>query len=218
LYLIARLLQPTTGEILINGNRLKKPTAQIGMILQDYGLLPWATVRENAALGLKIQHLYKNGLRNPLQRALTTGDHTSVNTWLERLSISQIADQYPGQVSGGQRQRAAIARTFVLSPEILLMDEPFAALDAYTREDLQDLSVQLHQENNLISVLVTHNIEDAVALGQKILVFSNSPDFKVTVINNQHLWGPEFRQQTEFFECCNHLRAMLKTYGQGGQR
>ena len=95
------------------------------------------------------------------------------------------------------------------------MDEPFAALDAYTREDLQNLCVDLHKENDLITVLVTHNIEEAVALGQKILVFADQPKFQVKIFDNPHDWDSTFRQQKEYFELCSQLRATIQIQGEG---
>ena len=122
LYLLAGLHAPTSGRIEIDGEPLLRPRPRTGLILQDYGLLPWATVRQNAELGLQVRDFYG-----------PDGKHTPVNFqaenkvpyWLERLGLSAVADKFPLQLSGGQRQRTAIARTLAVQPDLLLMDEPF---------------------------------------------------------------------------------------------
>ncbi len=96
--------------------------------------------------------------------------------WLARLGIAELRDKYPSQISGGQRQRTAIARSLLQQPKLLLMDEPFSSLDALTREDLQRLTVELRQETGVTTVIVTHNIEEAVYLGQRILVLGRPPN------------------------------------------
>ncbi len=134
LYLLAGLNQPTGGQISIEGELLKRPRPRSGLILQDYGLLPWSTVRQNVELGLRVRQFYgEDGKHTPVnfQPANT------VSYWLERLGIAEIAEKFPAQISGGQRQRTAIARTLALEPDLLLMDEPFSSLDAITRGDLQ---------------------------------------------------------------------------------
>ena len=141
LMLIAGLQQPTGGSVQVNGQALDRPRPRTGLILQDYGLLPWATVRENAALGIRIRRFYgPDGKHTPKDENLSALN-TRVDYWLDRLKIASVANQYPNQISGGQRQRVAIARTLALQPDLLLMDEPFGALDAMTRENLQALTL-----------------------------------------------------------------------------
>jgi NitT/TauT family transport system ATP-binding protein len=127
LYLLAGLRQPSAGRVLIDGQPLARPRPRTGLILQDYGLLPWATVWDNAALGLRIRGFYgPDGVHTPSDEKF--GDRQArVDYWLKRLGIDHVAQQYPDRISGGQRQRAAIARTLVLWPDLLLMDEPFGA-------------------------------------------------------------------------------------------
>jgi len=172
LYLLAGLQFPTAGQIFIDDQPLTRPRPRTGLILQDYGLLPWATVRGNAELGLKVRNFYgADGVHTPQDYR----PERDVTPWLERLGIAAIAEKYPSQISGGQRQRAAIARTLALQPDLLLMDEPFSSLDAIIREDLQRLTLELCAEGGITLVIVTHNIEEAAAMGRKILLLREPP-------------------------------------------
>jgi len=209
LYLLAGLRQPTGGQVLIDGQPLARPRPRTGLILQDYGLLPWATVWENAALGLRVRAFYgPDGVHTP--RDETLDDRPArVGQWLRRLGIDHVAHHYPHQISGGQRQRTAIARTLVLRPDLLLMDEPFGALDALTREDLQNLTLELRAEQQLTLVLVTHNIDEAVFMGENILVLGRPPNREALVVTNPQAGGAGYRQQDAFFTRCNELRELM---------
>ena len=209
LYLMAGLRQPTSGQLLVDKQPITRPRPRTGLILQDYGLLPWATVWDNAALGLDIRRFYgPDGKHTPVDELLTDKAQR-VNDWLERLGIGHIASQYPNQISGGQRQRTAIARTLVLNPDLLLMDEPFGALDALTREDLQRLTLELQAERNLTTLIVTHNIDEAVYMGRKILVLNQPPTTEAIIVDNPRAGTPGYRRQEEFFRRCNQLRELL---------
>lgn len=209
LYLLAGLRQPTAGQVLIDGQRLARPRPRTGLILQDYGLLPWATVWDNAALGLRIRGFYgPDGVHTPADEKLDD-ERPRVDHWLKRLGIDHVAGQYPHQISGGQRQRTAIARTLVLRPDLLLMDEPFGALDALTREDLQNLTLELRAEQRLTTVIVTHNIEEAVFMGEKILVLGQPPNRQALVVHNPQAGTSGYRQQAVFFARCNELRELM---------
>ena len=209
LYLIAGLRQPTNGQLLVNNRPIIRPRPKTGLILQDYGLLPWATVWDNAALGLDIRRFYGPDGKHVPKDELFTDKEQRVNYWLERLGIDHIAQQYPNQISGGQRQRTAIARTLALNPDLLLMDEPFGALDALTRENLQGLTLELRAERNLTTLIVTHNIDEAVFMGQKILVLTPPPTTEAIVVENPQTGTPGYRQRDEFFTRCKELRGML---------
>lgn len=207
LYLLAGLQFPQSGEIRIEGNPLTRPRPQTGLILQDYGLLPWATVRQNAELGLKIRGFYgPDGTHAPSQ----IDWDNNVTPWLERLGIEAVADQYPSQISGGQRQRTAIARTLVLHPDLLLMDEPFSSLDAPTREGLQALILQLQVENHLTLVIVTHSIEEAAFMGKKILLLTQPPIQQATLIENPEAGSEPHRRSEAYLIRCESLRAALE--------
>lgn len=185
LYLLAGLQQPEEGTLLIEGKPVITPRPQTGLILQDYGLLPWASVRQNVELGLNLRKFYgPDGKHAPIET--NPGERKAVvDGWLQRLGIAEISGKFPGQISGGQRQRTAIARTLVLEPDLLLMDEPFASLDTPTREDLQQLVRTLSEEKPLTTVLVTHTIEEALFLGEKILVLHNGTNNTPVILENE---------------------------------
>lgn len=206
LYLLAGLKFPTSGEILIDDQLLTRPRPRTGLILQDYGLLPWATVRQNAELGLKVRNFYgADGVHTPQDYS----PERDVTPWLERLGIASIAEKYPSQISGGQRQRAAIARTLALQPDLLLMDEPFSSLDAVIREDLQRLTLELCAEGGITLVIVTHNIEEAAAMGRKILLLGEPPNREAHVFDNLAVEQPNYRESKEYQALCQRLRREL---------
>lgn len=207
LYLLAGLRFPTAGSIEIDGEDLVRPRPHSGLILQDYGLLPWSTVRENVELGLHVRKLYKEDGRHA---PLNFRPENNVPYWLERLGISEVADQYPAQLSGGQRQRTAIARTLALEPDLLLMDEPFSSLDAVTREDLQNLTLSLCAEKRLTLVVVTHAIEEAVVLGKKILLLDTIPTCNAHVFENPGAGMEGHRESKSYQELCNLLRKEMQ--------
>jgi len=211
LYLIAGLLKPTNGEILVDSMPLVRPRPQTGLVLQDHGLLPWATVRENANLGLRIRKFYgPDGKHSPLNYpAIDNTLRKKVDHWLERLGINDLADKYPSQISKGQRQRTAIARTMVLEPDLLLMDEPFSALDAVIRDDLRNLVMELHLESHMTSFNVTHDIEEAVFIGQKIMVLTGKSNSAFHVINNPLAGNRDCRDQASFQNQCKKLRSLI---------
>ncbi len=209
LYLLAGLLLPLAGELRIDRQSLKRPRPRTGLILQDYGLLPWATVAENATLGLRVRRFYgPDGLHAP-QDEVVSNPVARVDFWLERLGITNVRDQYPSQISGGQRQRTAIARTLAMDPDLLLMDEPFSSLDALTREELQNVTVALRRETALTTILVTHSIEEASFLGGHILVLTMPPVHQVEVVENPGAGDASYRGTAAFHAICDELRARL---------
>jgi NitT/TauT family transport system ATP-binding protein len=204
LYLLAGLKFPTAGKVTIHGERIQRPRPQSGLILQDYGLLPWSTVRENVALGLKVRKFYgADGKHTP--ENFTPKD--TIESWINRLGLNEVADKFPAQLSGGQRQRTAIARTLALEPDLLLMDEPFSSLDAITREDLQNLTLSLCEEQNITLVIVTHAIEEAAALGKKILLLDTPPNSTARIFENSSAGS---RNSVEFHSLCETLLAEMQ--------
>lgn len=216
LYLLAGLRQPTGGEIRVEGSPLTRPRASTGLILQNHGLMPWATVWENAALGARIGHFYKwkrtdaDEVR-PYPPPLPVDD---ADRWLARLGLADLRDKYPSQLSGGQQQRVAIARTLVLRPRLLLMDEPFSALDTVTRGDLQGLILALQQELKMTSVIVTHNIEEAALLGRRILVLRRPPNQIPQIVENPGVGALDHRQSAPFQTVIARLQGLLAHNGE----
>lgn len=202
LYLLAGLRQPTAGQICIEGEILTRPRPRSGLILQDYGLLPWSTVYDNVQLGLRVRDFYgEDGKHTPINFQ----PENSASYWLKRLGIEEVANKFPSQISGGQRQRTAIARTLALEPDLLLMDEPFSSLDAITREDLQNLTLSLCSEQNLTLVIVTHSIEEAVGLGKKILLLGDAPNRTARIFENPGAGQEEYRSSSTYHELCDVL-------------
>jgi len=211
LMLLAGLLHPLAGKVVIDGERIVRPRPRTGLILQEYGLLPWATVQDNVMLGLRIRRFYgPDGRHVPRDERLDPAEtQARVEHWLARLGIADVAAKYPGQISGGQRQRAAIARTLVLDPDLVLMDEPFSALDAPTRESLQALTLSLCEETGVTVVLVTHNIEEAAFVGQKVLLLSEPPNREPNVLENVHNARVEYRHSEADQNACLTLRSRM---------
>ena len=211
LYLIAGLKKPVSGRILVDSEEIKRPRPSTGLVLQDHGLLPWATIDENTKLGLKIRKFYgPDGKHSPVNAIIDPKkEQERVQHWLTWLGINHQKNTYPAQLSRGQRQRAAIARTLVLEPDLLLMDEPFSALDAPIREELQKTMNRFHRESSLTSLTVTHDIEEAVVLGEKILVLSGSCNHTPIVIDNHLLGAIDKRNSREFRDKCAELRDLL---------
>jgi NitT/TauT family transport system ATP-binding protein len=208
LYLLAGLRRADSGEIRINNSILERPRPHTGLIIQDYGLLPWATVRQNTELGHQIRNFYgPDGKHSPLNFR----PKDRVDPWLERLNLLPIADKYPSQISGGQRQRTAIARTLALSPDLLLMDEPFSSLDAPSRERLQTLMIELQAENDLTLLIVTHTIEEAAILGKNILLLQEPPNNYPQVIENPRAGEPAYRESRAYTDLCRNLRQRMDT-------
>ncbi len=208
LYLLAGLLFPTSGRVRIDGEVLTRPRPHTGLILQEYGLLPWATIKQNAELALRVRTFYgPDGKHTPEDFQ----PRVSVEPWLKRLGIDSLMDKYPGQVSGGQRQRAAIARTLALEPDLLLMDEPFSSLDAPTREGLQKLTLELAKEQRLTTLLVTHAIEEAAIMGEKILLFGNPPNTSSRIIENPQACNEAYRDTVDYLDLCRDLRTKMES-------
>jgi NitT/TauT family transport system ATP-binding protein len=212
LYLIAGLRRPRAGEILVDGQPVPRPRASTGLVLQDYGLLPWATIWENVALPMRLGRFYRGkGAPGDPVRPYPRADISSeqVDYWLGRLGIADQARKYPAQLSGGQRQRAAIARSLLQQPNLLLMDEPFSSLDAVTREDLQLLTADLRAETGVTTLVVTHTIEEAVFLGRRILVLDRPPNLRPSIVDNPGAGQASYRGQPAFWARVAELREAL---------
>lgn len=206
LYLLSGLEHAISGKVLIDNHLLTRPRPRTGLILQDYGLLPWATVRENAELGLKVRNFYgADGVHSPQDYR----PERDIMPWLERLGIQSLADKYPSQISGGQRQRTAIARTLAIRPDLLLMDEPFSSLDAVIRSDLQSLTLKLCEEREITLVIVTHNIEEAAVMGRRILLLGDPPNSEARIFDNPDARKEGYSESKKYQKMCQALRKGL---------
>lgn len=164
LNIIAGLEPPTQGEILVDGQNVTgRPGSDRGMVFQGYTLYPWLTVAQNVAFGLSLR-----GLPQAAQRE-------RVFHFLDIVGLTHVADAYPKQLSGGMKQRVAIARAIANEPAILLMDEPFGALDAQTKEQLQQFLLQLWEQTHVTILMITHDVEEAIYLSQRIYIMQAHP-------------------------------------------
>jgi NitT/TauT family transport system ATP-binding protein len=160
---IAGFMKPTSGTLLMHGCPIDGPGSDRGVVFQDYALLPWKTVLDNVALGLKFGGVAK------------AERHKIARKYLAMAGLADAEAKFPHELSGGMRQRAAVARTLANRPEVMLMDEPFAAVDAQTRMTLQEELVRIWQESNVTIFFVTHSVEEAIFLGDRVVVLSSGP-------------------------------------------
>lgn len=163
LRMFAGLETPTSGEVLANGKPITSPSPDRMLIFQEHALYPWSTVEENVALGLELAKINKSDRK------------ARVNAILEKVSLSGFNHYYPSQLSGGMKQRVAIARALVMDPDVLLLDEPYGALDAMTRLTMQNELIKLWEGTGKTMFLITHDIDEALYLADKIFVMSPRP-------------------------------------------
>ena len=197
---LAGLEEITDGKVMIGDqvvNDVAPKDRDIAMVFQSYALYPHMSVYDNMAFGLKLRKFNKADIDRRVKEAAQT------------LGIENLLKRKPKELSGGQRQRVAIARTLALDPDLLLMDEPFAALDAPTRAGLQDIIIELSQEQGLTLLIVTHSIEEAAVMGEKILLLHEPPIRETTVISNPQASTPGFRETAVYFAMCSQLRRCL---------
>ncbi|QLY26500.1 ABC transporter ATP-binding protein [Bdellovibrio sp. KM01] len=161
---IAGFSLPTNGQVLVESKVVQEPGPDRGMVFQEYALFPWMSVEDNITFGLRIK---KNVPEDKIQKTL--------ESLLEKLKLTEFRKRFPKDLSGGMRQRVAIARVLALDPPIMLMDEPFGALDALTRRSLQDELIKLWQETKKTVVFVTHSMEEAIYLADRIVVMTYRP-------------------------------------------
>lgn len=199
LYILAGLMHPSSGDVKINASDSTETTDKIAFILQNFGLFPWKTVKQNISLGLKIRNIPKYDRQ---QIALKL---------MEELDLEPLSSRYPFQLSGGQQQRIAIARALATDPEVLLMDEPFSSLDAITRERLQSILLDTWRRRKLTYVIVTHSVEEAVFLGKYILVLTNRPSRIKVLFANTGFDTPQFRLDDSYFDLIKQIREVMET-------
>jgi NitT/TauT family transport system ATP-binding protein len=187
LRIIAGFETATSGEALMWGTPIVGPAPQRGMVFQDYALFPWLTVRDNIGFGPTSQGWPKPKIRETTDR------------FIEMVGLSRFADAYPHQLSGGMRQRVAIARVLANEAEVVLMDEPFGALDAMTRERLQEELLDIWRKTKLTVVFVTHSVEEAIMLADRVVVMTPGPgriesDNAITLARPRDVASPEFNE------------------------
>ena len=161
--ILAGLAHPSSGAVLIDGKKITGPALDRGIVLQGYALFPWRTVRKNVEFGLEVKKVPKRDRQEISDR------------YIKLVGLEGFENRYPHELSGGMKQRVAIARALAYDPEVLLMDEPFAAVDAQTRETLQDELLRIWEATGKTIVFVTHSIEEAVFLGDRVAVFTANP-------------------------------------------
>jgi NitT/TauT family transport system ATP-binding protein len=161
---------PSSGEVLLDGVEVTGPSAERGMVFQSYTLFPWLNVIDNVRFST---HLGRNRVRNHDEEPGAASERA--RSLLELMGLKDFERAYPRELSGGMKQRVAIARALTNRPKVLLMDEPFGALDAQTREDMQELMLLLHAHERTTVLFVTHDVEEAIYLSSRILVFSPRP-------------------------------------------
>lgn len=175
LHMVAGLQSASSGTLTADGKSVSDPSPTRTLVFQEHALYPWMTLLENVALALEFQNQPKQSARN------------EAGKWLGRVKLTGFEDYYPHQVSGGMRQRCALARAFIARPQVLLLDEPFGALDALTRMTLQSVLKDLIEEERPTVVLVTHDVDEALYLADRVLVFSHRPAVVLKEITLGHI-------------------------------
>ncbi|ACK68532.1 ABC transporter related [Gloeothece citriformis PCC 7424] len=199
LRMIAGLEQPTGGKITVDGMEVSGPGSDRGMVFQNYTLYPWMNVQKNVEFGLKLQQI-------PHKQRKEIASY-----YLHVVGLSEFGQCYPKELSGGMKQRVAIARALACRPKILLMDEPFGALDVQTKETMQQFLLQIWQKTGCTILMITHDVEEAVFLSQRIYVLSARPG---TVQREINLKLPKHRshhlkRQSDFFTYTEEIRDLL---------
>jgi NitT/TauT family transport system ATP-binding protein len=200
---VAGLLRPTRGDIVLRGKRVIEPPEEMALVFQEYGrsLMPWASVRSNVLLPLRHKPLARDERGRLVEDAL------------ESVGLTRFIDHYPWQLSGGMQQRVAIARALAYQPTILLMDEPFASVDAQTRAELEDLLLRVREEYGITILFVTHDIDESVYLADRVVVLTHSPT-EVKEIVQVDLGRPRDQIATkelpEFVHLRGHVYRLIK--------
>ena len=199
LRLVAGLIKPTTGQLTVNGKEIGDPGPERGMMFQKATLFPWLTVYDNIAFSLKMQGKLK-------------GNEDKVEKMIEIIGLQNFRTDYPGQLSGGMAQRVALVRSLINEPEILLLDEPLGALDAFTRMNMQDEILKIWQEKQQLALMVTHDVDEAIYMGTRVLVMDAHPGRVIADITID-LPFPRDRSSREFVEYRNDILNKLHFAG-----
>jgi len=201
LNIIVGLIPPSSGQVIVDGQCVTgRPGSDRGMVFQGYNLYPWLTVANNVAFGLQFQKMSKAQQRD------------RVRYFLDVVGLWQFADEYPKQLSGGMKQRVAIARALANEPALLLMDEPFGALDSQTKEQMQQFLLELWQKTHVTVLMITHDVEEAIYLSQKVYVMSTHPgkiEREITILLPEHR-DLDIKLSPEFIEVKRQINHLLR--------
>lgn len=191
LRLVAGLIMPTLGKVTVDGKEIEGPEPNRGMVFQKPTLFPWLTVEKNIGFSLKMQGKLK-------------GNESKVERMLKVIGLEQFKDDYPGQLSGGMAQRVALVRSLINEPEILLLDEPLGALDAFTRMNMQDEILGMWADSKQLALMVTHDVDEAIYMGTRVLVMDANPGRIVADIKIDEAF-PRDRSSAQFVEYRNEI-------------
>ncbi|UTT41358.1 ABC transporter ATP-binding protein [Glutamicibacter mishrai] len=208
--ILAGLSSPSRGEVLVDGAPVSGPSLERSVVFQQYALFPWLTAAANVQVGLESQARHGQGLNKAERRV-------RAHEYLRLVGLEGVEAKYPHELSGGMRQRVAIARALAHEPKVLLMDEPFAALDAQSREQLQDLLLDIWKRTKTTIVFITHGIEEAVYLGQKVAVMSSKPGKIKEIVDidlEDRLSVDDIRSTRRFGEYRHHIWTLLHNSNQ----
>ena len=203
LRLVAGLISPTTGRLTVNDKEIDKPAPDRGMMFQKATLFPWLTVRDNIAFSLKMQGKLK-------------GNEDKVENMIKVIGLENFREDYPAQLSGGMAQRVALVRSLINEPPILLLDEPLGALDAFTRMNMQDEILKIWQEKQQLAIMVTHDVDEAIYMGTRVLVMDAHPGRVIADIPID-LPFPRDRGSREFVEYRIDILNKLHFAGKGAK-
>jgi len=201
LNLVAGFVAPTSGHVLLDGRPIAGPGPERGVIFQEYGVFPWLTVEQNIDFGLRLR---ANRVRGPERAQIR-------ERYMRLMGLADFADAYPKTLSGGMRQRLALARAYAVKPQFLLMDEPFGALDAQTRSRMQDLLLDVLQQEGKTVMLITHSVEEAIYLSSRIVVVSARPASIRAIVDVPFPYPREesVHESQEFGELRSHVRDLV---------
>ena len=201
LRLVAGLIQPTTGKLTVDGKTITEPSPERGMVFQKPTLFPWLTVWDNFAFSLRMQGRLK-------------GNKDKVERMIKVIGLEKFRNDYPGQLSGGMAQRVALVRSLINEPDILLLDEPLGALDAFTRMNMQDEILKIWQEKEQLAIMVTHDVDEAIYMGTRVIVLDANPGRVVADIQIKEPF-PRDRSSDTFVQYRNEILNRLHFAGRG---
>jgi nitrate/nitrite transport system ATP-binding protein len=206
LKIIAGLEKGSSGNVTLEGKLIRKPSAERMMVFQNYSLLPWLTVRENIRLAVD----------EVLKKANRTEKISIVNEHLAMVNLTAAADKYPDEISGGMKQRVGIARALATRPKMLLMDEPFGALDALTKQKLQQEVLKIWESHRQAVMMITHDVDEAIYMSDRIVLMTNGPNATIGEILTVPFAHPRdrhaMREIQEYYDLRNHALDFLERY------